>query len=70
MFRLKFKQIFEKKEGETIAKETFSVNGMTFIKGTPIEDGTLGGVDFSYFKKYDIAVKERDGILVVRGFFK
>lgn len=72
MTRYKFLDIFQENPDRSLSpKRTINVNGITFGSGVDFTAGVaFGGVDFHRFKYLDIAGEERDGVLIIKGFFK
>jgi len=70
--RYKFSEIFqENPDGSISPKKAISVNGVTFAVGVSFGPGiTFGGVNFHDYKYLDIAVEEKEDILLVKGFYK
>jgi hypothetical protein len=67
-----FTDIFtENHDGSLSPKRTIIVNGVTSSPGITFNPGvSFGGIDFHKYKYMNIAAEEKDGILVVKGFYK
>ncbi len=72
MARKKFWEIFtENQNGSLTPVHTIDVNGVAFTPQTSFGPGiTFGGVDFHYYKNLDIAVEEKEGKWIFKGFYK
>ena len=72
MARFNFFDIFQQNsDGSLSPKRKIVVNGVTFGPGVSFGTGvSFGGVDFHNFKNRDIAAEEKDGSLIITGFFK
>jgi len=72
MQHYKFLDVFqENSDGSLTPKRAIFVNGISFGPGTIFQKGVaFGGIDFHLYKYWDIAGEERDGVLVVTGFFQ
>jgi hypothetical protein len=70
--RYKFIDVFqENPDGSLAPKRVISINGITFSPGIAFSPGVaFGGVDFHRYKYLDIVAEEREGVLIIRGFFK
>lgn len=69
--RYRFPDIFEEKaDGSLTPKKVIEVNGVTFGTGVSFGSGvSFGGVNFHEYKFFDIAAEEKNGILVIKGFY-
>jgi len=67
-----FTDIFnENRDGSLSPKRIIIVNGVTSSPGITFSPGvSFGGIDFHKYKYMNIAAEEKDGILVVKGFYK
>jgi len=71
MLKLDFTEIFEDKPNGTITpRMVINVNGVTFGPGVALGSGvSFGGVNFFEYKHLKIAAEEKNGILIIRGFY-
>ncbi len=72
MARKKFWEIFrENHDGSLAPIKTISVNGVSFDPQVSFGPGVqFGGVNFHLYKNLDVAVEEREGVLVIKGIYK
>jgi hypothetical protein len=72
MNRYRFLDIFqENPDGSLTPRRVIEVNGVQFGTGVSFGPGVaFGGVNFHQYKYSDISAEERNGVLVIRGFFK
>lgn len=70
MQRYRFLEIFrENLDGSLTNIKPINVNGATFNNCTFGAGVSFGGVNFHLYKYLDIAAEERNGILVIKGFY-
>lgn len=69
--RYNFFDVFqENPDGSLSPTRTIIVNGISFNPGVSFGQGvSFGGVDFHDYKYHGIAGEERDGVLIIRGFY-
>ena len=67
-----FSEVFtENRDGSLSPKRTIIVNGVISSPGITFISGvSFGGIDFHKYKYMDIAAEEKDGKLVVKGFYR
>jgi hypothetical protein len=72
MQRFPFLAVFnENSDGSLTPKRQIHINGINFGPGTIFNKGVaFGGVDFHLYKYWDIAGEEKDGVLVILGFYQ
>jgi hypothetical protein len=72
MMRKSFWDIFrENPDGSLTPTKAISVNGISFGTQATFGPGvSISGLDFHLFRNLDVAVEEKDGTLVLKGFYK
>lgn len=70
--RYPFDEVFQTNpDGTLVPKMVIRVNSITIGPGVSFGHGvSFGGVDFTNFRDFDIAVEEESGIVVIKGFYK
>lgn len=72
MNRYPFDAIFQTNpDGSLSPKKVIRVNSITIGPGVSFGHGvSFGGVDFTTYRRFDIAAEDSDGVLVIKGFYK
>jgi len=72
MNRYKFLDILqENPNGSLSLRVRINVNGVELGPGVAFDKGvSFGGVDFSQYRNLDIAAEEKNGVLIIRGFYR
>jgi len=72
MEKIPFLEVFaEHPNGALSPKRVINVNGITFGQGVVFNTGlTFGGIDFHLFKYLDIAAENKEGVLIIQGFYR
>jgi len=67
-----FFEVFrENPDGSLSPKRSIIINGITVTENVTFSAGAIfGGIDFHKYKNQSIAGEEKDGMLIIHGFYK